>query len=168
MDWTMVGALGEWAGAIAVVASLLYVGGQVHQNNRIARAEAYRDVTLSWAKMLHLWANDPAAAKVLVNFGGDIVLADLPEDVRNPYLLRTAATIRVFETIYRQVTEGIFEEDALDMLWGQAAANTPLFQDAWRVLRGSYSPTFRNFVEERYGLTGLSTENETGRATREA
>ena len=54
MNWTMVGALGEMAGAIAVVASLFYVGHQVRQNNRIARAEACRDVTLSWAKMPHL------------------------------------------------------------------------------------------------------------------
>ena len=62
MNWTMVGALGEFFGAIAVVASLLYVGHQVRQNNRIASAEAYRDVTLSWARMLHLWADDAPAA----------------------------------------------------------------------------------------------------------
>jgi hypothetical protein len=58
MSWTMVGALGEHFGASAVVASLLYVGHQVRQSNRIARTEAYRAVTLSWARMLHQCADD--------------------------------------------------------------------------------------------------------------
>jgi hypothetical protein len=149
MDWTMVGALGEMAGAVAVVASLLYVGHQVRQNNRIARAEAYRDVTLSWAKMLHLWASDAPAAKAFMDSASGVRLADLPEDARNAYLLRHAALIRVLETIYRQVQEGVMEADALGMLPGAA---TPLFRDSWKFLRGSYNADFRAYFEDRYEL----------------
>lgn len=149
MNWTMVGALGEWAGAIAVVASLLYVGNQVHQNNRIARAEAYRDVTLSWARMLHQWASDPPAAKAFMDGGSGLRLDELPESTRYSYLLRHAALIRVLETIYRQVAEGVLEQEALEMFSG---GSTPLFRDAWFVLRGSYSRDFRAYVEERFGL----------------
>lgn len=151
MDWTIVGALGEWAGAIAVVASLLYVGHQVQQNNRIARAEAYRDVTLSWARMLHQWAGDPPAAKAFLDAGKGVRLADLPEGARNAFLLRYAALIRVLETIHRQVEAGIMEEEALDMF---AGGDTPLFHDSWEILRGSYRADFRAFVEGRYGLAG--------------
>jgi hypothetical protein len=154
MDWTMVGALGEVGGAVAVVASLLYVGRQVRQNNRIARAEAYREVTMGWAQLLHRWADDPPTAKALMESGTGIRLADLPEGVRDAFLLRIAATFRVFETIYHQVAEGILDDDALDMLWGQATGSTPLFQDAWARLRGSYRPEFRAFVEGRYELLG--------------
>jgi len=153
MDWTMVGALGEVAGAGAVVASLLYVGRQVRQNNRIARAEAYREVTMGWARLLHLWADDRAAAKALMESGDGTRLADLPEDVQNAFLLRISATYRVFETIYRQVAEEILDSEALDMLFGQSATTTPMFRDAWARLRGSYSPSFRAFVEARFGLT---------------
>ena len=149
MNWTIVGALGEWAGAIAVVASLLYVGHQVQQNNRIARAEAYRDVTLSWARMLHLWAGDAPAAKAFIDAGTGIRLADLPEGARNAYLLRYASLIRVLETIHRQVEEGIMDADALDMF---AGGDMPLFRDSWAFLRGSYRADFRTFVEGRYGL----------------
>lgn len=151
MNWTMIAALGEWAGAAAVVASLLYVGHQVQQNNRIARAEAYREVTLSWARMLHLWAGDPPAAKAFLEADSGVPLADLPEDARNAYLLRYASLIRVLETIYRQVEEGIMEADALDMF---AGGDTPLFRDSWEFLRESYRPDFRAFVESRYGGTG--------------
>lgn len=155
MNWTIVGALGEWAGAIAVVASLLYVGHQVQQNNRIARAEAYREVTLSWAGMLHHWASDGPAAKAFMESGRGIRLADLPEGARYAYLLRHAAMIRVFETIYRQVEEGIMERDALDMF---PSASTPLFGDAWMHLRASYRADFRAFMEDRYRFTGPAAD----------
>jgi len=152
MDWTMVGAIGEAAGAGAVVASLLYVGRQVRQNNRIARAEAYRDVTMGWARLLHLWADDRPAAKALVRSGSGTRLTDLAEDDREAFLLRIAATFRVFETIYHQVNEGVLDSEALDMLWGRDTGSTPLFRDAWAQLRGSYRAEFRTFVERRYGL----------------
>lgn len=152
MDWTMVGALGEVAGGGAVVASLLYVGRQVRQNNRIARAEAYREVTMGWARLLHLWADDRPAARALVRSGGGTRLADLADDDRDAFLLRIAATFRVFETIYHQVNEGVLDSEALDMLWGRDTGSTPLFRDAWVQLRGSYRPAFRAFVEARYGL----------------
>ncbi|MGE0159948.1 MAG: hypothetical protein AB7T31_11110 [Gemmatimonadales bacterium] len=150
MDWTMVGALGEVGGAVAVVASLLYVGRQVRQNNRIARAEAYREITMGWAQLLHRWADDPPTAKALMESGTGTRLADLPEDVREAFLLRIAATFRVFETIYHQVAEEILDEEALDMLWGQATGSTPLFRDAWARLRSNYRSPFREFVESRY------------------
>lgn len=152
MDWTMVGALGEVSGAIAVVASLLYVGRQVRQNNRIARAEAYREVTMGWARLLHLWADDRPSAKALMESGTGTRLANLSEDDRNAFVLRIAATFRVFESIYHQVAEGVLDPDALDMLWGRSVSSTPMFRDAWVQLRGSYRPEFRAFVEARFGL----------------
>ena len=45
MDIMELGAIGELVGALAVVASLLYVGTQVRQSNRQARDAAARDVT---------------------------------------------------------------------------------------------------------------------------
>lgn len=149
MNWTIVGAFGEWAGAIAVVASLLYVGHQVQQNNRIARTEAYRDVTLSWAGMLHLWASDAPAAKAFIEAGTGTRLADLSDEARNAYLLRYASLIRVIETIHRQVEAGIMEDEAFDMFPG---ASTPLLRDSWAFLRGSYRADFRTFIEGRYGF----------------
>jgi hypothetical protein len=38
--WEIVSATGEWAGAIVVVASLLYVARQIKQTNEQSRAAA--------------------------------------------------------------------------------------------------------------------------------
>ncbi|MGD8698635.1 MAG: hypothetical protein PVJ43_05055 [Gemmatimonadales bacterium] len=59
MDWTAVGAVGELLGAVAVVATLLYLARQVRQSNRIARAEAYRATMLKAADMMEDWCQDP-------------------------------------------------------------------------------------------------------------
>jgi hypothetical protein len=59
MDWTMLGALGEFLGAIAVVGSLLYLAREVRQANRIARAEAYRSFMSGMADLISKWASDP-------------------------------------------------------------------------------------------------------------
>lgn len=40
MNWEMIGATGEWAGAIAVVASLLYLARQIHHSTRQAKSAA--------------------------------------------------------------------------------------------------------------------------------
>jgi len=44
MDWTAIGAMAELFGAVAVVASLLYVGLQVKQNTIAARASAFQEL----------------------------------------------------------------------------------------------------------------------------
>jgi hypothetical protein len=41
MDWSMLGALGELMGGIAVVVSLVYVGLQVRQNSNSVRAASH-------------------------------------------------------------------------------------------------------------------------------
>jgi len=42
MNWEMLGAVADTAGAIAVVVSLVYLSRQVADTNRLARAEASR------------------------------------------------------------------------------------------------------------------------------
>jgi hypothetical protein len=56
MNWDAIGAVGEWAGAIVVVATLFYLAGQVKQSQRMARAVAQRDLLLrvsEWTRMTH-------------------------------------------------------------------------------------------------------------------
>ena len=45
MNWDAIGATGEWAGALAVVTSLIYLAIQVRQSNRQTQSSA--EVALS-------------------------------------------------------------------------------------------------------------------------
>ncbi len=57
MNWDAIGATGEWAGAIAVVATLLYLGTQIRHSNRQSQAaarysflDAYGQITSAMAQ----------------------------------------------------------------------------------------------------------------------
>jgi hypothetical protein len=44
MNWDAIGAIGEWAGAIVVIATLFYLAGQVKQSQKMEKAVAQRDL----------------------------------------------------------------------------------------------------------------------------
>ena len=46
MEWDALGAVAELMGAIGVIASLIYVGGQIKQNTRATRATSAREAVL--------------------------------------------------------------------------------------------------------------------------
>ena len=45
MNWDAVGAIAEFAGAVAVIITLIYLSYQLRQSNKIAKAEAIREIT---------------------------------------------------------------------------------------------------------------------------
>ena len=56
MNWDAIGAVGEWAGAIAVVATLFYLALQMRQSQKTERAVAQRDLLLrvsEWTRMVN-------------------------------------------------------------------------------------------------------------------
>jgi hypothetical protein len=44
MNWEAFGATGEWAGATAVVITLIYLARQIRQQNKIAKFDAYQSI----------------------------------------------------------------------------------------------------------------------------
>src|SRR5215470_9601515 len=58
MNWQAIGAIGEVVGAIAVVATLLYLARDIRQNSRSLAISALRDTTSNWNQ----WGNMIAAS----------------------------------------------------------------------------------------------------------
>ena len=68
MDWTAVGAMAELFGAVAVVASLLYVGRQIKQNTMAARASAFQELGAAHFELWKFAAADPLIATLTMRF----------------------------------------------------------------------------------------------------
>ena len=62
MSWEAIGVLAEVVGAATVVATLLYLGTQIAQTNRISRSTANRDVQLKYDALYTLVATDTGIA----------------------------------------------------------------------------------------------------------
>jgi hypothetical protein len=155
MDWTMMGALGEIAGALAVVVSLVYLARQVRLSNALARAEAYRVVSLRASELLSAWATDDGFLPVVRSgiVKREAGLGDLTPDEQTKALLHYAAAIRIFETIHRHVESGMLRPDAYE-IFGGMMFRTPLFEDVWARLEGAYAEDFAAVMEEKFGVSG--------------
>jgi hypothetical protein len=152
MDWSALSAIGELVGAAAVVASLLYVGQQVRQSNRIARAEAFRAVQTRMADLLGDWAADPEwrADFVQIRYQG-IRREDLDPARRIRAGIHLQRLVTLYSTIHRDVLMGMLPSSAYT-IQAEAVFRTPYIRDVWPILKLDHSEEFVKFFEARFGL----------------
>ena len=67
MNWETIGTVGEVFGAIAIVATLLYLGRQIGQTNRISRSTVVRKIQQKYESLYTLIASDSDMAALVVN-----------------------------------------------------------------------------------------------------
>ena len=72
MNWEVIGATGEWAGAIVVVATLFYLARQVRQNTRASRAGASYSINDSLSKIVGVIRADGEFADIWIRGCEDI------------------------------------------------------------------------------------------------
>ncbi len=58
MNWEAVAAFGEVSGALAVVASLIFVGNQLRQGQSVERAKAQRDLLVQGREWMAIPGHD--------------------------------------------------------------------------------------------------------------
>lgn len=151
MDWNLIASISQLVGAAAVVASLIYVALQLRLSNALARAEAYRVVSLRVSEMTGEWAKDEDFIPVVRTtlFERTAQMDDLSPDQRTKLVLYYSSSLRIYETIHRQVEAGVLDEDAYDMLGG-VMFRAPVFSDVWQSLGAAYSPDFARLIEKRF------------------
>ena len=82
MNWEVIGATGEWAGAIVVVATLFYLARQVRQNTRASRARASYAINDSLSKIVGAIRADGEFADIWIRGCEDIDALNPVERVR--------------------------------------------------------------------------------------
>jgi hypothetical protein len=65
MNWEAVGALGQLLGAVAVVATLIYIAREVRQNGRSLSISALRDTTARWNHWSEMIATSTGLAEIV-------------------------------------------------------------------------------------------------------
>lgn len=138
--------LRETIGVLGVIASLLFVGVQIRQNNAIARAQTRQALTTEYREFWMAFATDdhfetwrgPA-------LGGIDDTASILQWVR----------MRLLENVYHQYREGVIDEDVLlGYGWtGDPEYQTAEFREWWTPRRDRFHPAFVAAFEARQGLT---------------
>ncbi len=65
MNWDAIGAIAELLGAVGVIASLVYLAGQIRQNTRATRGATYQDLVGLFHQGQVNVANDAEVSELL-------------------------------------------------------------------------------------------------------
>ena len=71
MNWDMIGATGEWAGAVAVVVTLVYLGSQIRQAKEATRQATEQRRGEAAQRQLQLVVENPEFAELLTRNSGN-------------------------------------------------------------------------------------------------
>jgi hypothetical protein len=152
MNWDMLGALGEMAGAAAVVASLVYLARQVALSNRLSRLEAWRSRLSELTNINASFGANPRFHRAMTKVFQGALEEDLDEDefcLVSSYSISAAA---IYQQLFREVQDGILAEQALDEFPGRVVFDLPLFHAGWPITRRTLGGPFVEFAERRHDL----------------
>jgi hypothetical protein len=151
VNWEAAGAIGEIAGALAVVLSLVYLARQVGMSNRLARAEAYRMPNSELNSINSGFGTDPTFRAGIRQVLNGASRTDLGEDERilvDYYLFSITNT---YVQLAREVKEGILAPEALDF-GGKGLFLLPYYRTSWSLYRDQLPSTFVQEFERRHKL----------------
>lgn len=127
----------------------MFVGLEVRQNTRIARAEAYREF-VSEVNQISLGALDDVVAGALSrHYMEGVPYEELTGVERSKLLAIMTAYCRTYEGLYEQVQTGVPDPGVFRLIEGQIR-DEPGMRFTWLVQRETVSPGFRAFMEERH------------------
>jgi hypothetical protein len=140
----------DTVGLVGVIGSLIFVGLQIRQNTRLARAEAYRAVEQTAVQWDFIAATDDELVPLLRGVTYEGLRRDQLSD---PDKWRVGsmfdALLRSYESIYRQVQEEILPATALDG-FANDQFTSPYMNDLWPILKPNYRTDFVAYFEDRF------------------
>jgi hypothetical protein len=145
-------ALRDSIGFLGVIVSLVFVGLEIRQNNRLAEAAAYQAIGVASAAAFDALARDRDFNAVQLKSPSEMDQVDWMQ-LRN----QMTSFARLAETVWLQTQRGVLPESAWTELgfsgWGDMFdRSAPNFGGAkiacvWPLIRREVSPAFQDFVE---------------------
>jgi len=143
----LLGNYGEFVGAIAVVATLVYLALQIRENSRSTRA-LIEQSTAEFVSKVNLDAATDTDLAALVGRG----LSDLAEleDHEIPrFMMWVLSSLRSYEIAHHQFAEGHLSEPIWHGMQGSIAnlLQNESARKVWMVRKVTFSPNFQKFVD---------------------
>jgi len=148
MDWTLLGALGELLGAVAVVVSVVYLSRQVNQNTNAVRTANAVTVQGNFQQLARMFYTDRVMGDLVLRaMRGDRDLAPADQLAVYAYFFDFLKTA---ELAHYQFRSG----DLDPALWKaslefyRAYFCTPGFRAYWSERRAAFLPEFQGAMDE--------------------
>ncbi len=145
MNWDAIGAIGEIVGALAVLATLIYLAVQIRQNSDMQRAQTHQQLaherTLNLRMIIAIKELRDAMSKCY--FGNP-----LTDDERGILFFSTAIYLRTYENELYQHSKGMIEDAELEVQ--RALLENPGMQieDVEAIALHTYTPKVQQLIRE--------------------
>ena len=156
MNWEAIGAAGEVVGAIAVVASLVYLAVQLRVNSKTLRANGSWSAENSWANMNIATCRDPASSLLASRAAAPEARLDAFDEAERAQLW--FLHLAVFQTT--QAEYFMWKDDCLSeevwiyrLSWFRNYILLPVVGAHWQQMRSQnlLSPNFITEIERERG-----------------
>ena len=144
--------LAEIISALAIVASLIFVGVQIRQNNALVKANTYREIRAGMMSLNYLNFSNPeyAALSYKISNGGELSPVEIARRRNFGFYM-----INLADTAYEQYKRGLIDgnelRETLGPFFGILYSN-PWMQDQIRQYSrfpGNYDPEFIAYIKEQ-------------------
>lgn len=130
MNWEAIGAIGEILGAMAVLATLLYLAAQIRQNSRFVQAATYHSTTRARNDFNFAVATTPDLSALLMRAGDKGVTLDAEEQQRFDAVMW--GLFNLFEDSFVQRTHGLLTRESWELTrWAMAGQLTSSAARDW-------------------------------------
>ncbi len=141
----------EVLAAIGVILSLLFVGYEIRQNTRVAKAATIQNMADQGIAIALAWSLDDEASELLGRVNDGELPDQFTERERARLRLMYLTALRGAEGRYRQMLLGLVEET--DMMGGSSALyRAPYLAEQWPQLRPALAADFAAWFETEYQL----------------
>jgi len=151
VNWEAIGAIGEVAGAIAVVVTLIYLAVQLRINTNALRNSASAQQAATFIDLTSRVYENLVVTELVVNLQSAQTMESLSiEDAvkANSFFL---SHLKAGEHNHLQWLAGYLSDEEWRTIESQApmfAATFPIFSECWTGLRGQFAPTYAAFWDK--------------------
>ena len=149
------GNIGEFVGAIGVIATLAYLAVQVRQNTRALRSSTFQDIAEDMSRTAEVFTTHPELSALLVKASSG--LEHLTREERVCYDFAFMMVVRRLEAVYVQAQLGSieqemttgFERSTIPALLGQGGS------EWWKTAKSGFSSRFSAHVDAQLASGNL-------------
>lgn len=149
--------LSQVAGAVAVFASLIFVGFQMREQANATRAQTEQAIAGNWMALAQV-IGDGAEAFTAGLLSTNATFADLNDADRMRFLTALFALFKHYENMYLQFRKGRIGEAEWEP-WSnhiQMYFHQPGVQSWWSLRKSTFTPVFRAFLDDSVAPHELS------------
>ena len=149
MNWDVAAALGEIAGAIGVIISLVYLAAQIRQNSKWVEASVAETTAGRSINLTSMVASDPELSHI-VRVGLSEQANELDPDEKHRFALVLVTSFRGHEVSYASFRSGLLGKSSYDALVTNMSMwmDSPLFEDLWNSSNAIFEPEFADMVSQ--------------------